>query len=65
MDVSSLLALEYPNGRTHELESAEEMKHGDEFDLYGHRWKVVGSVRRTGSRYGLRHLRLLCRQSNP
>ena len=63
MEVASLLSLEYPNGRTHEFESTEEMKPGEEFDLYGHRWKVVGSVRRTGSRHGpLKQLRLLCRQ---
>ena len=60
--MSSLLALQYPNGRTHELESAEEKKHGEEFDLYGHRWKVVGTTPQRGSRYSLKHLRLLCRQ---
>ncbi len=59
----SLLALEYPNGRIHELESAEQMRLGEEFDLYGHRWKVVGDVRRAGRRYGLNQTRLLCRQS--
>ena len=61
--VSSLLSLQYPNGRTHELESAEEKTPGQEFDLYGHRWKVVGDVRRTGSKYGPKKPRLLCRQS--
>lgn len=62
-DVPSLLALEYPNGRIHELESAERRRPGEEFDLYGHRWTVIGNVRRTGSRYGLKQHRLLCRQS--
>ena len=61
--MSSLLTLEYPNGRVHELESAAEMRLGEEFDLYGHRWKVVGDVRRTGSKYGPKKPRLLCRQS--
>ena len=55
MNVASLLSLEYPNGgRTHELESDEEMKPGQEFDLYGHRWKVVGAVRERGSRNTLK-----------
>src|SRR5690348_12000605 len=62
-DVPSLLALEYPNGRIHELESAEQRRLGEEFDLYGRRWKVVGNVRRAGSRYRLKQPRLLCRQS--
>jgi hypothetical protein len=62
-DVPSLLALEYPNGRIHELESAEQRRPGEEFDLYGHRWKVIGDVRRAGSRYRLKQPRLLCRQS--
>lgn len=61
--MSSLLSLQYPNGRTHELESVEEKRPGEEFDLYGHRWKVVGDVRRTGGKYGLKQPRLLCRQS--
>ena len=61
--MSSLLTLEYPNGRIHELESVEEKRLGEEFDLYGHRWKVVGDVRRTGSKYGAKQPRLLCRQS--
>jgi hypothetical protein len=61
--MSSLLTLEYPNGRIHELESVEEKRLGEEFDLYGHRWKVVGDVRRTGGKYGLKQPRLLCRQS--
>jgi hypothetical protein len=63
LPVRSLLALEYPNGRIHELESAEHRHPGEEFDLYGHRWKVVGNVRPTGSRYALGRPRLLCRQS--
>jgi len=61
--VPSLLALEYPNGRIHELESTEQIRVGEEFDLYGHRWKVVGNVRRAGSRYRLKQPRLLCRRA--
>ena len=43
--VSSSLYLEYPNGRTHQVQVDEELVSGQEFDLYGHRWKVIGSVR--------------------
>ena len=60
--MSSLLSLQYPNGRTHELESVEEKRPGEEFDLYGHRWKVVGAVRERGGRNTVKKLRLLCRQ---
>jgi hypothetical protein len=42
--MSTALCLEYPNGRTHRLEVPEEIRPGQEFDLYGHRWKVVGRV---------------------
>ena len=38
------LALEYPNGRTHELDYNGPFRchAGDEFELYGRRWRVVG-----------------------
>jgi hypothetical protein len=41
------LLLEYPNGRTHELDLEDEQRfnHGDEFELYGRRWRVI--ARRT------------------
>jgi hypothetical protein len=45
--MSSALCLEYPNGRTHRVEVAEEITPGQEISLYGHRWKVVGRVPRT------------------
>ena len=38
------LSLEYPNGRTHELdyEGPARLHPGDEFNLYGRRWRVEG-----------------------
>ena len=43
----SLVSLRYPNGRVHEqsLATATRLKPGDEFDLYGHRWKAVELIR--------------------
>jgi hypothetical protein len=61
--VTSLLSLQYPNGRTHEMESAQEMRPGQEFELYGHHWMVVGRVGRARGRQTAEQLRLLCRQS--
>jgi hypothetical protein len=61
--MTSLLSLQYPNGRTHETESVQEMRPGQEFELYGHRWKVVGRVGRARGRHTAQQLRLLCRQS--
>ena len=48
-----LIALRYPNGRTHEVELDTVLAPGDEFDLYGRRWRVLGqSPRRPrGTRY--------------
>jgi hypothetical protein len=60
----SLLALEYPNGRTAEVVVDEEVEPGQELDLYGRRWKVVGKPERAavGRRYATQHdWRLLCR----
>ena len=48
--MTKLLSLVYPNGRTHELTHAQDVKPGEEFDLYGHRWTVVGRLGR-GGRY--------------
>jgi hypothetical protein len=58
--VPSLLSLQYPNGRIHELESPEILKSGQEFTMYGRRWKVVGRLGKSG-RYATREHRLLCR----
>jgi len=43
----AVLCLEYPNGRTHRVEVPEAIQDGQEINLYGHRWKVVGPVPRT------------------
>jgi hypothetical protein len=50
--MESLVALEYPNGRTHEtsVTTLDELKPGAGFDLYGRRWHVVGLVRVSPSR---------------
>jgi len=65
--VSTDLCLEYPNGRTHRVDVPEEIKPGQEFDLYGHRWRVVGRVPRTpGTRIAADNESarpLLCRQT--
>ncbi len=42
--MSSILCLEYPNGRTHQVSVEKKLESGEEFDLYGHRWRVIGSV---------------------
>jgi hypothetical protein len=59
--VPSLLSLQYPNGRIHEMESSEVLKFGQEFTMYGRRWKVVGPLGRSAGRYAARERRLLCR----
>jgi|tagenome__1003787_1003787.scaffolds.fasta_scaffold16131757_1 hypothetical protein len=62
-DVTSLLSLKYPNGRIAEVEIGETVRDGQELDLYGRRWKVVGRVGTSGSRYvRAAESRLLCRQ---
>jgi hypothetical protein len=38
------LSLRYPNGRVHEVALDEPLKPGQEFELYGRRWVVVGPV---------------------
>jgi hypothetical protein len=42
-----LIALQYPNGRTYEgvYTTPYELEPGHEFDLYGRRWRVIGTVR--------------------
>jgi hypothetical protein len=62
--VASLLALEYPNGRTADVSVEEEVEAGQELNLYGRRWKVIGHVGRAagGTRFPTRiDRRLLCR----
>jgi len=41
--VESLVALEYPNGRTHDTTIVGEtpLRPGQEFDLHGRRWRVA------------------------
>ena len=45
--VEILIALQYPNGRTYEgvYTTPHELEAGHEFDLYGRRWRVIGTVR--------------------
>jgi hypothetical protein len=42
-----LVALQYPNRRTHEtsVTTSYELKPGAGFDLHGRHWRVVGLVR--------------------
>ena len=47
----SRLSLVYPNGRTAEVEFEAEVRPGEEFDLFGKRWKVVGRSGGTVARY--------------
>jgi len=49
--MESLVALEYPNGRTHEtsVTTSHELKPGAGFDLHGRHWRVVGFLRTSRS----------------
>jgi hypothetical protein len=49
--MESLVALEYPNGRTHEtsVTTSHELKPGAGFDLHGRHWRVVGFSRNSRS----------------
>lgn len=60
----SFLSLQYPNGRTHDMESADELQPGQAFELFGHQWKVVGWAGRAGSRDAGATPRLLCLQTH-
>ena len=44
--MESLVALEYPNGRTYEtgVTTSHELEPGAAFDLHGRHWQVVGLV---------------------
>jgi hypothetical protein len=44
--MESLVALEYPNGRTHEtsVTTSRELKPGVGFDLHGRHWRVIALV---------------------
>jgi hypothetical protein len=58
----TFLTLEYPNGRSHDLELGEDVEPGHEIDLYGRRWKVIGPVPLPrGKRWSAGTKRLLCR----
>ncbi len=64
--MTKLLSLQYPNGRTHELTHAHDVKPGEEFELYGHRWTVVGRIGRAGRYARVERSgeeRLVCRQA--
>jgi hypothetical protein len=41
----ALLSLEYPNGRTADVAVDEDVTPGQELNLFGRRWEVVGLVR--------------------
>lgn len=45
--MDSPISLQYPNGRVHEqtMPTTRELMSGDQFDLYGRHWNVVGLVR--------------------
>jgi hypothetical protein len=43
-DVATRLSLQYPNGRNHEVSLDQILEPGQEFELYGRRWVVVGPV---------------------
>ncbi len=47
------LKLWYPNGRSFDLlhESERPLKVGEEFDAFGHTWRIAGNVPRS-SRFG-------------
>jgi len=45
-----VLCLQYPNGRMHRLAVPTAMVKGEEFELYGRRWRVIGPEPRTGRR---------------
>jgi hypothetical protein len=65
--MATLVALEYPNGRTHDTALHDTVEPGAVFDLYGRQWKVIGPVRfpRDRRRQVARDPRLLCRQADP
>jgi hypothetical protein len=57
-----ILTLEYPNGRTVKAVRDGDVKPGEEFDLYGRRWKVIGRAGRIARRYkAAEEPTLLCR----
>jgi hypothetical protein len=49
--MESLVALEYPNGRTHQtsVTTSHELKPGGGFDLHGRHWRVVGLLQTSRS----------------
>lgn len=49
--MDSLVALEYPNGRTHEtsVTTSHELTPGAGFDLHGRHWRVVEFMRTSRS----------------
>jgi hypothetical protein len=59
--VESRISLQYPNGRTHttSLFGETELQPGEEFELHGRRWRVLGPPARR-RRSGREPERLLC-----
>jgi hypothetical protein len=63
--VESLVALEYPNGRTHNASIFGEavLQPGQEFDLHGRRWRAANPAKKRRSTGG--PVRILCRPITP
>jgi hypothetical protein len=63
--VESLVALEYPNGRTHHASILGEalLQPGQVFDLHGRRWRAVNPAKKRRS--AGEPARILCRAITP
>lgn len=59
------VVLEYPNGRRHEIEfeSDQRLEIGDQFELYGRRWRVISTTipRKPGTRRYVESNAIVCR----
>jgi len=58
------VSLLYPNGRTHQetIERDTPLERGDEFEMYGRRWRVISRAARGRSRFsGDEDAPVLCR----
>ena len=62
------VVLEYPNGRRHEIEfeSDQRLEIGDQFELYGRRWRVISTTipRKPGTRRYVESNAIVCRPIN-
>ena len=55
------VTLEYPNGRTHETIVNRRLNQGDEFELYGRRWRAEGPVQLLRNHLPVTQWRTRCR----